>query len=1000
MIFERTREKKRALSSSNSDFICPSMADDKKVTKSTDDTKSNKPRTKTPVLSEKKKEKSVCENNRDRKSISSPNGKAASDSEDEISLETPDGCEENSKNNNSKSLIEFTKGLRIEVKYLPTDSWYDAKVVDVEGTEVLIHYINWAVRHDEWISMDSNRIRALSENNKPPAVVAPVPMRKRGRTAPGVKNKAPSVAAEPPVMEKEEDSVSYTEGERVKAIWTDSRKYPAKIIGVLENDMYKVVFNDGVEKVLGKSKISKSKPTDISQYSPSAPLPAPQNQETPVGEDLESKESRRQRKRKLNVLELFRKKSCTPKSTPESPAPVPAKRLKIEAPEEPKLTSPTTSEAPVQKRGRGRPPRKSAEASELKDSIKEEPLDGDFSADIKSEFCSDTSVVGSTSVLLTKKEENSQPSVSESKKVPLAANPVNERQLETPEVQNEIIIGSLKIERDGDNLKCPKQGCGKLLRKETLIMMHIKHYHPELKEQMDVVPQVLDYAYARYINDLPSTASMIRNFTNPPASSAPSTPNVGPKKKPAKSLVKSVAETIKSEEPILTPIVPSLTPRIQLGKSSSKSTSKSGLKVKTMLPVRKPVSAKPLEAKEKAEPRKSLEMPVLKKALMTPPMNSSTPIKSTEGVVKEDKPKQSPLKRAASPPPKKSPRKSPRKDQLIEDGAMELVNCLCGYTEEDGLIIQCDLCFCWQHGACNNIEREEDVPEKFICHVCGDPPRERKSRKYSHDQDWLKKGILPRLPVLRLNEKNERSSLEKALKETQDLASAALSLSEVMHALKVQLNIAQKKDHPKLYLWSKEWNDVIKDEAKDSVEIKANPEPATIEAQQNNFVPVEPPKLENNLIETHPIVPFEPIPGTSGSQGPPVDDVDLHPALKLPLSELEIEHLASTMAESIPASELPMESSMRLAIKAPEPEAPIQPEKCRVMLVKHIQRLQDQLEARINELEERNLGLERRAPQIYGKDVSDARVKETLRMLRRDVGSVHKIGTYTMKDKL
>jgi PHD finger protein 20 len=93
--------------------------------------------------------------------------------------------------------------------------------------------------------------------------------------------------------------------------------------------------------------------------------------------------------------------------------------------------------------------------------------------------------------------------------------------------------------------------------------------------------------------------------------------------------------------------------------------------------------------------------------------------------------------------PKKSPRKSPRKDHLVEDGAMELINCVCGYTEEDGLIIQCDLCFCWQHGSCNLIDREEDVPDKFICHVCRSPSKERKSRKYSHDQDWLKKGTLP-----------------------------------------------------------------------------------------------------------------------------------------------------------------------------------------------------------------------------------------------------------------
>jgi hypothetical protein len=60
--------------------------------------------------------------------------------------------------------------------------------------------------------------------------------------------------------------------------------------------------------------------------------------------------------------------------------------------------------------------------------------------------------------------------------------------------------------------------------------MHIKHYHPELKMQMDVVPQVLDYAYARYVNDLPSTASMIRNFTNPGSGAN----SANAKKKPVK----------------------------------------------------------------------------------------------------------------------------------------------------------------------------------------------------------------------------------------------------------------------------------------------------------------------------------------------------------------------------------------------------------------------------------------------------------------------------------
>jgi hypothetical protein len=85
------------------------------------------------------------------------------------------------------------------------------------------------------------------------------------------------------------------------------------------------------------------------------------------------------------------------------------------------------------------------------------------------------------------------------------------------------------------------------------------------------------------------------------------------------------------------------------------------------------------------------------------------------------------------------------------------------------------------------------------------------------------------------------------------------------------------------------------------------------------------------------------------------------------------------------------------APKAPEPEAAIKPGKCRVMLLKHIQHLQDELEARITELESRNEALERRAPQIFAKEVADSRVKETLRMLQRDVASVYKIGNFAKK---
>ena len=54
--------------------------------------------------------------------------------------------------------------------------------------------------------------------------------------------------------------------------------------------------------------------------------------------------------------------------------------------------------------------------------------------------------------------------------------------------------------------------------------MHIKHYHPELKSLLVVVPKVLDLAYARTVSDLPSTASQPRGHGASPATSVGPSP--------------------------------------------------------------------------------------------------------------------------------------------------------------------------------------------------------------------------------------------------------------------------------------------------------------------------------------------------------------------------------------------------------------------------------------------------------------------------------------------
>lgn len=51
------------------------------------------------------------------------------------------------------------------------------------------------------------------------------------------------------------------------------------------------------------------------------------------------------------------------------------------------------------------------------------------------------------------------------------------------------------------------------------------------------------------------------------------------------------------------------------------------------------------------------------------------------------------------------------------------------------------------------------------------------------------------------------NSRKAVLKRSHDLSGSISLLSQVIHSLRVKLNIAEKKDHPKLWLWAKKWSE-------------------------------------------------------------------------------------------------------------------------------------------------------------------------------------------------
>ncbi|ODN91337.1 hypothetical protein L198_05848 [Cryptococcus wingfieldii CBS 7118] len=47
-----------------------------------------------------------------------------------------------------------------------------------------------------------------------------------------------------------------------------------------------------------------------------------------------------------------------------------------------------------------------------------------------------------------------------------------------------------------------------------------------------------------------------------------------------------------------------------------------------------------------------------------------------------------------------------------------LIRCICGFPEDDGFTIQCDLCGAWEHGFCVGFAHPDDVPERYLCEIC------------------------------------------------------------------------------------------------------------------------------------------------------------------------------------------------------------------------------------------------------------------------------------------
>ncbi|XP_006875778.1 PREDICTED: PHD finger protein 20 [Chrysochloris asiatica] len=131
----------------------------------------------------------------------------------------------------------------------------------------------------------------------------------------------------------------------------------------------------------------------------------------------------------------------------------------------------------------------------------------------------------------------------------------------------------------------------------------------------------------------------------------------------------------------------------------------------------------------------------------------------------------------------------------------EVVRCICEVQEENDFMIQCEECQCWQHGVCMGL-LEENVPEKYTCYVCQDPPGQRPGFKYWYDKEWLSRGHMHGLAFLEDNYSHQNA---KKIVATHQLLGDVQRVIEVLHGLQLKMSILQSREHPDLQLWCQPW---------------------------------------------------------------------------------------------------------------------------------------------------------------------------------------------------
>lgn len=737
--------------------------------------------------------------------------------------------------------ITWKKGERLEAQDF-SNTWYPSKIVEISEEEkaVLIHFEGWNQRYDEWFHMVSDRLRPTTRHSerKDKGIY------KRRRVNPH------------PI---------YRPGDEVLARWKDCKKYPAKISRLIEESTYEVVFYDGVTHLIQAMNIQPM-PEEMKAVAKNLPLP-PRNKfsfkqvKVSLPASIRKKEEQKKERTKQTLAgsilarskrspsKLIAKAKLLPKVTlkrdreldvfsvtankgPPSP-PKKEKPITITC----EATLSTLSEAECLQLfgpaavgdGNASVPN-SGELSHSSDSVsmvavntpggvgtressssmqgtthetllakKRKGGKKHLSSRIRKRAYTDTSTGGVKKRKLT--ADSTEFGTSNNMKVSKMPQPLplgygeRSKSLDIPghsagtppplaPLAPHIFIPSKAfiVEEDHNPFKCPYEGCTKDFRKDNLLQYHIKYYHTELEVNSStssptaVLPQPAPNAPTQTSSGTPVVTSC--GTLNPliaGVTSKPKTENV------------SSAAVQTTSVSTLTQLTPSkCTPKRRRRKTDSICSTDSEMSASS-------------KSKSSKRIRNDSEISVTTESPEVAGRETQTDSsRLVEELAAEDEAILWPDTEEAEE----------------EEMASDMVNCVCGERHHSGLMIQCEVCMCWQHFKCADVKKTGVPPLNYVCLICENAPGTRDSCKYLHDMGWERRGELPTFPFSQQkparSNPSSRSSPSHLASECNYLLSTLHGVKCALHSTRRQIKISKEEGDPEFQLWQTDWDNWVK----------------------------------------------------------------------------------------------------------------------------------------------------------------------------------------------